>query len=69
LSGPHIAPSGNDVVGNVVYAARSTDVRDVMVNGQMLMKNRRLHTLDEQAVLAAARKEAHRLGKALKGWK
>ena len=37
----------NSVYTQVVYASHATDVRDVWVNGQCLMRERRLLTLDE----------------------
>jgi len=38
----------------LVYAAKSSDVRDVMCQGRWLMRERRLLTLDEQALKAEA---------------
>ena len=45
-----------DPVSHLVYAARGDDVRTVMVNGRVLMRDRKMLTLDEAAVLAEARK-------------
>ncbi len=39
----------------VVYAAKATDVIDVMVNGKWLMRDRQLLTLDESELLAQAK--------------
>jgi 5-methylthioadenosine/S-adenosylhomocysteine deaminase len=47
-----------DPVSHLVYAARGEDVRTVMVNGRVLMRDRKMLTLDEPAVLAEARKFA-----------
>jgi 5-methylthioadenosine/S-adenosylhomocysteine deaminase len=47
-----------DPISHLVYAARGDDVRTVMVNGRLLMRDRRMLTLDEPAVLAEARKFA-----------
>jgi len=44
-----------DPVSHLVYATRGDDVRTVMVNGRVLMRDRKMLTLDEPAVLAAAR--------------
>ena len=44
-----------DPISHIVYAARGDDVRTVMVNGRVLMRDRRMLTLDEPAVLAEAR--------------
>jgi 5-methylthioadenosine/S-adenosylhomocysteine deaminase len=45
-------------VSHIVYAARGEDVRTVMVNGRLLMRDRKMLTLDEAAVLADARRFA-----------
>ena len=47
-----------DPVSHLVYAAHGEDVRTVMVNGRVLMRDRKMLTLDEPAVLAEARKFA-----------
>ena len=47
-----------DPVSHLVYAARGDDVRTVIVNGRVLMRDRKVLTLDESAVLAEARKFA-----------
>lgn len=47
-----------NIVPNLVYAAQGHEVRDVMVAGRILMRNRRLLTIDEEAVLANAQREA-----------
>ena len=44
-----------DPVSHLVYAAHGDDVRTVMVNGRVLMRDRKMLTLDEPAVLAEAR--------------
>jgi 5-methylthioadenosine/S-adenosylhomocysteine deaminase len=61
LSEAHSTPSSSEVVSTLVYSAQSRDVRDVVVNGQILMRGRRLQTIDEAAVLAAARHHSARL--------
>ena len=43
-----------DPVSHLVYAARGDDVRTVMVNGRVLMRDRKMLTLDETAILAEA---------------
>lgn len=42
----------------LVYASKSTDVTDVMVNGKWLMRNHQLLTLDEKELIAQARELA-----------
>jgi 5-methylthioadenosine/S-adenosylhomocysteine deaminase len=45
----------------IVYAAKSTDVSDVMCNGRWLMRDHRLLTLDEDGLRLAARDQARRI--------
>ena len=47
-----------DPVSHLVYASTGNDVRTVIVNGRVLMRDRKMLTLDEPAVLAEARKIA-----------
>jgi 5-methylthioadenosine/S-adenosylhomocysteine deaminase len=56
-AGARMTPLYNPV-SHLVYAAHGEDVRTVMVNGRVLMRDRRMLTLDEPAVLAEARKLA-----------
>jgi 5-methylthioadenosine/S-adenosylhomocysteine deaminase len=44
-----------DPVSHLVYATNGTDVRTTIVNGKVLMRNRKMLTLDEQAILKEAR--------------
>jgi 5-methylthioadenosine/S-adenosylhomocysteine deaminase len=44
-----------DAVSHLVYAAKGADVRHVVVEGRVLMRDRVVLTLDERAVLAEAR--------------
>jgi 5-methylthioadenosine/S-adenosylhomocysteine deaminase len=65
VSALHNVPSfGRDpdgVYAQIVYASKSTDVVDVMCNGRWLMRDRRLLTLDEQALRDAAQRQAKRV--------
>jgi len=47
---PHLVPMYNPV-SQVVYSARGSDVRDVMVAGRMLVRNRTLTSLDQDDIL------------------
>ncbi|RME90892.1 MAG: amidohydrolase [Anaerolineae bacterium] len=58
---PRFARDPNNAYAQIVYAAKSTDVTDVMVNGRWLMRDRRLLTLNEDDLLAQAREVAHRI--------
>lgn len=47
---PHLVPVYNPV-SHIVYAAQGSDVRDVMVAGRLLVKDRRLLTIDLESLL------------------
>jgi 5-methylthioadenosine/S-adenosylhomocysteine deaminase len=47
-----------DPISHLVYASHGDDVRTVVVNGKVLMRDRKLTTLNEDAVLADARRLA-----------
>ena len=49
------------IYSQIVYTAKSTDVRDLMVNGHLLMHNRELLTLDEESLKAKAGEFASRI--------
>jgi 5-methylthioadenosine/S-adenosylhomocysteine deaminase len=49
------------VYSQLVYATKATDVRDVLVDGQVLMRDRDLLTLDEPDILARANTIAKRI--------
>jgi len=51
----------NAIYAQLVYAAKSTDVVDVMCDGQWLMRNRQLLTLDEDEIRAEARDVATKI--------
>ena len=54
---PHLTPM-YDPVSHLVYAARGSDVLHSVIDGQVVMENRELRTLDEAQVLADARQAA-----------
>jgi 5-methylthioadenosine/S-adenosylhomocysteine deaminase len=58
---PRFARDPNAVYSQLVYAGKASDVVDVMCNGRWLMRDRRLLTLDEEALGAAAREVARRI--------
>ncbi len=58
LGGAHVTPAPNDVVSQVVYACQSRDVRDALIAGRWVLKNRQLLTLNESRVVAAAQQYA-----------
>jgi 5-methylthioadenosine/S-adenosylhomocysteine deaminase len=50
-----------NIYSQLAYAAKSTDVQSVMVNGQWLMKDRQLLTLDHENLISLADEYAHRI--------
>jgi 5-methylthioadenosine/S-adenosylhomocysteine deaminase len=55
---PHFRRDPDAVYAEIVYASKSTDVAHVICNGQWLMRDRVLLTLDEAALLEEARQYA-----------
>ncbi|RDZ43146.1 S-adenosylhomocysteine deaminase [Haloferax sp. Atlit-10N] len=53
LDAPHLTPA-NDLVSHLAYAARGSDVRHTVCDGRVLMRDREVLTLDEDAVMARA---------------
>jgi 5-methylthioadenosine/S-adenosylhomocysteine deaminase len=58
---PRFSRDPDAVYSQIVYAAKATDVTDVMVDGRWLLRDRRLLTIDEDAVRAAVRDVATRI--------
>jgi 5-methylthioadenosine/S-adenosylhomocysteine deaminase len=58
---PRFRRDRDNPYAQIVYAAKATDVRDVMVDGRWLMRERRLLTLDESQLAAAAQDYARRI--------
>jgi 5-methylthioadenosine/S-adenosylhomocysteine deaminase len=50
LNSPHLVPLYNPV-STIVYSARGSDVKDVIVNGRILMKGRIFQTLDQEEIM------------------
>ncbi len=60
LNQPHLVPLYHPV-SHLVYAARGSDVIHSVINGQVVMRNRQLLTLDEDAVLADIKAMARKI--------
>ncbi|MCC7359314.1 MAG: amidohydrolase family protein [Anaerolineales bacterium] len=58
---PRFERDPNGVYAQLVYAAKASDVTDVMCNGRWLMRERTLLTLDTQDLALAARDYARRI--------
>jgi 5-methylthioadenosine/S-adenosylhomocysteine deaminase len=61
----HMTPRP-DLVSTIVYSAEASDVDTVIIDGRVVMREGRLTTLDEQAVIRQARDEAARMQDVLK---
>lgn len=60
LRKPHLVPLYNPM-STIVYSANGSDVRDVIVNGRVLMKNRTFTGLDAEEVMARVREISDRI--------
>jgi 5-methylthioadenosine/S-adenosylhomocysteine deaminase len=58
---PRFRRDHDNPYAQLVYAAKATDVSDVMVNGKWLMQNRKLLTIDEAELVAAANEYARKI--------
>jgi 5-methylthioadenosine/S-adenosylhomocysteine deaminase len=65
LGEPHAVPLFN-VYSQLVYALKSSDVRHVMINGRLVLRNRKSLTIDSAAVLAKAREYQQNIQSSLK---
>ncbi len=58
---PHFEHDPNAIYSRLIYAAKSTDVLDVMIAGRWVMQNRQLLHLDEGELIAQAATYAARI--------
>src|SRR5688572_6521573 len=61
----HVTPV-KDVVSALVYSAEAEDVDTVLIDGEMVMRDRKLLTIDERDTIDSARVQAEELSAALK---
>jgi cytosine/adenosine deaminase-related metal-dependent hydrolase len=64
LSGPHTQPEEGDVVSRIVYSARAADVRHVIVDGRVVVKDGALQTANATEIAGAANTHARKLKRA-----
>jgi 5-methylthioadenosine/S-adenosylhomocysteine deaminase len=57
---PHLCPLYNEV-SHLVYATKSADVETVIINGKVVMENRRLATLNVERVMKMVKRAKNRL--------
>jgi len=60
LKASNLTPLTNPV-SHAVYAAKSSNVCDAIINGEIVMEDRELKTIDEEKVLENAKKQAYDL--------
>jgi len=60
LNKPHLTPVFNPV-SHLIYAAEGTDVETVIIDGEVVMENRNLKTLEEEKVLEEANERGQKL--------
>jgi 5-methylthioadenosine/S-adenosylhomocysteine deaminase len=63
LAQPHSSPRRDDVASALVYSAQASDVRATIIDGQTVMRERELLTLNEASLLEDANREAVALAK------
>jgi 5-methylthioadenosine/S-adenosylhomocysteine deaminase len=61
LNSLHATPHARDLVSALVYSAQTSDVQSVVIDGKLLMKDRKLLTLDEGSVYEDATRESGEL--------
>jgi 5-methylthioadenosine/S-adenosylhomocysteine deaminase len=57
---PHLCPLYHET-SHLVYATKAADVEAVIINGKMVMENRKLATVNDERVMEAAKKAKYRL--------
>jgi len=65
LSAPHTQPEDADLISRIVYSARAGDVRHVVVDGKIVVKDARLRTADLEEIHREANRHARRLRRAV----
>ena len=64
LDAPHAVPM-YDVYSQLVYALKSSDVADVMVNGRVIVRDRKMRTIDASEVMTKAAEYQGRVRKSI----
>ena len=61
LDSLHSTPHARDLVSALVYSAQTADVQSVVIDGEIVMRDREVLTLDEKAIFADAERESMEL--------
>jgi 5-methylthioadenosine/S-adenosylhomocysteine deaminase len=64
LSEPNAVPM-YDIYAQIAYSLKSSDVEDVVIGGRVVMRDRKLLTVDEPAVIEKARQYGAAVKKSL----
>ncbi len=51
FNSPHLQPHLNNTVSHLVYSLNGSDAHSLIINGELIMKNREILTLDERAII------------------
>jgi len=62
---PHLTPLYNEY-SHLVYAVAGADVETVIIDGKMVMENRRLLTIDEEEAMSRVNELAVKIGGGMK---
>ena len=65
LDGPHAQPAAAELVSRIVYSARAADVRHVVVDGRLVVRDGALKTADLGEICRAANAQSRRLRRAV----
>jgi len=65
LEDPHAQPEDADLVSRIVYSAQPADVRHVVVDGHVVVRDGALKTADIEEISRGANTEARRLRRAV----
>jgi cytosine/adenosine deaminase-related metal-dependent hydrolase len=57
----HSTPHPTDLASAITYSAQASDVKTVVIDGQLVMREGKLLTVDEQTVVDEANREAELL--------
>jgi len=60
LEQPHLYPS-HGLVANLIYSAQASDVKTSIIDGQVVMKDRQVLTMDEEKVMFEAQRYAQKM--------
>lgn len=66
INQPHLLPT-HDLVNSIVEAGESSDVKDMIVNGKVIMRNRQVLTLDEEKLMHQGASQIKQIAQA-NGW-